>query len=426
MTPYASYRPETLEELSGFVFEAPARFTFTHPLRGGPALRDLRARFTPHGKVRFSCTHASVFVDIVPGPPETPIVTLDMIVRSDAAGLERAIHSAMVHVDYIIVGIDERSDAATHTAAAAFADEVHVFDAQAIGLSAEDWAADKMHFSNARNIGRAKVQTPWALILDTDEYFSKVPVDLRIALQPQYTAIEINVNLGTVVMRDTLRLARTRYRWFRATHNQLNFSYAADEVVAITDDICVMHDTSLRTRLERARRDAQRAEGHAALVADSDQGDLNATFHVAKHFIGEGDLAAALKATEKFRSFAEVRGPATGERAVLACGLAELYYRDDNFDQAELWAFRALLDGPILEAFYRLGDIAEDRGDLPAALFWFDCACRAPMIDSFGWLEGGELRWARRTQIREAIGALEGIAPELVTATASMAHRNVR
>lgn len=411
------HRVETLAELDDFKFTTPVRFTFPHPLRGGPKIRDIRARLAPYGHIYLSFSNACVFVDMTPGQAQPPVVTLDMIARSDAAGLERAIQSAIAHVDYIIVGIDARSDVATQVTADALADIVHTFTGDDIGVSAEDWADNKIHFSNARNIGRAMVPTPWTLVLDTDEYFTNVPKDIRASLLYDLTTagvthVEIGVDLGKSVMRDTLRLTRTHYRWHRGTHNQLNFSNGPDETT-FASDIMVLHDTSLRTKIERERRAQQRVQGMLELEEASDNGDLNATFHIAKQYIADGDVTRGVDCTLKFRSHAEVRGPAAAERAMLACGLAELQYRNGNYAEAELWAFRALLDGPTLEAFYKLGDVAEDRGDLHSALFWFDCACRAPASGNFTWIEGASMRWGRREGIRRAIANLSDLPPEL-------------
>lgn len=411
------HRLESLDELADYTFTHPARFTFTHPLRGGPRIRDIRARFAPYGHVRLSFSNACVFVDMTPGKAQPPLLTLDMIARNDAPGLERAIQSAIMHVDYIIVGLDGRTDEATRLAAEALADVVHTFHAADIGLTDVEWADNKIHFSNARNIGRAMVPTVWTLVLDTDEYFTHAPNDLREDLLVTLTAtgvthVELNVDLGKSIMRDTLRLTRTHYRWHRGTHNQLNFSNGPDETTCASD-ITVLHDISLRTKAERDRRVHQRAQGTRDLEEASEAGDLNATFHIAKQHIADGDVERGVATTLKFRSHAEVRGPAASERAMLACGLAELLYRNDSFEEAELWAFRALLDGPTLEAFFRLGDISEDRGDLHSALFWFDCACRAPTNPIFTWLEGGDLRWGRREGIRRAIANLADLPPEL-------------
>ena len=101
-----------------------------------------------------------------------------MIARSDAAGLARAIKSARPYVDRVIVGVDGRSDDETFAMACRLADETWNFFAADVGLSPEAWSADRIDFAAARNLGRARVKTPWTLVIDSDE-FLEVSGDLR-------------------------------------------------------------------------------------------------------------------------------------------------------------------------------------------------------------------------------------------------------
>ena len=388
-----------LDEAKSLVVSGPVRLAFLNPRRGGPRLANLRGVLQDKGRLRFSGTPLRIFVDIDPGPSELPVIGLDMIARSDASGLERAILSALGEVDEIVVGIDERSDEETRRVAEAYANVIWSFFAEDLELTDEEWKANKIHFANARNLGRKRVGAPWTLVLDTDEYLAKT-VDLRetvLAAGP-VGAFAPSVQNGAFTMRDPQRLAHTSYRWWSASHNQLSYDAPQKNIDAV-----IVHDTSLRAAAEIARRTEQRKNGvHVDLSERAEKGDLVALFHLAKQLLGEND-EEGVKRAQEYRFKAEVHGPLADERAWIALGCASLYYNKDNFVEAELWALRVMLDGPRQEAFCILGDIAEDRGDLAQALVWYEAACITPETGKVGWPGITNLRWGRREGLRRAL-----------------------
>ena len=397
----------TLEDVARIgVVSEPVRISLPSPRVGGPPLGDVRKLATAFGRVRISGNRSRVFVDVDPGV-HASVVALDMIVRSDALGLERAILSALEEVDEIVIGVDGRSDEETHRIAAAFADKYHVFFAEDIGLSDSDWLAGKIHFGNARNIGRKMVSTPWTLFLDSDEYIVET-IDLRqLVTRATVSAFHLTVKAGSYEHRDVQRLALTKFRWERPSHNQL----VMDNEPTANANVVIMHDTSLRTEEERKRREAQRRDGVDGLVTAAENGDLNASYHIAKQKIGDGDLAAAAKWTNHYRSYAEPHGPLASERAILAIGVAAMYFEREDFVQAEVWAMRGLLDGPRVEAFCLLGDIAETCDRIDQARVWYEAACACSRTDArveWTWLV--ERRHGRLAGIKRALaeGVLHG------------------
>lgn len=393
----------------------PTRFVLANPRRGGPALSLVRLVLAPRGRLRFSGTAAKIFADIDPGPSEPRLIALDTIARSDAEGLERAILSALPHVDQIYIGVDARSDKETFDVADAYADMALPFSNQDIGLDEQAWIDNKIHFANARNFIRERVQAPWALVVDTDEYVvsSDAQLDLRNVVRRRLRdagSFGVLVKVDGFEHRDVHRLAFTEYRWEQATHNQLRLLHPTD--MAPIPGFAIVQDLSLRTEAELQRRTAQRASGVEEMQLDADAGDLNALFHIAKHRIGDpdSDLETAVKICQDYRFRAEVHGPLTDERAWLAMAAAWRYYRLGNFEQAELWAMRVLLDGPRVEAFCLLGDLAEDAGDLHRAHDWYICANMVEPV-------GQRICWPMITSLR--VGRLAGIKlalanPELV------------
>lgn len=394
-----------IAELQGLTLNQPARLIFHNPRRGSPMkLAEIRPLLAPLGKVRYSGTQAKIFVDVDPGEPEKPLIALDMIARNDAAGLERAILSALSQVDEIVIGIDGRSDEETRKVAEAYADIVHVFQATDIGLPEEDWKADKIHFGNARNLGRAKVKAPWTLVLDTDEYILETE-DLREAIAQAKDAVvslQPEVTFGSIQQHDPHRLTFTCFPWAAAIHNTMEIEGEIKDI-----NMVIMHDNATRTAEETGRRDMQRREAVETLREEADKGNLHALYHLAKQKVGGELLEEALPLVTTFRFKAEVHGALAAERAILAIGLAMLYYNRDNFIEAELWCHRAMLDGPRVDVMCFLGDLAEERGEIQNALAWYEAACVLPemkMEKSLGLTSVVDMRFGRRSGIRHALG----------------------
>lgn len=398
-----------LDSLKGVAEDAllnsAVRLVFMSPRRGGPRVTDIRSELAPRGRVRLSGTALRLFADFDPGPPEQPLIALETIARSDAAGLERMILSALPHVDEIVLGVDARSDEDTLRVAQAYGDSVYVFAAPDIGLSEEEWAADRIHFANARNIGRSRVLSPWVLVADSDEYVAHVGGDLREQLrQVASEGCETKFKIGAMVYDDHQRLARAHLRWVSGTHNQLIHT-GVDHPV----DVIVAEDKKLRAEAENARRDSQRHNGIEELVAEAEQGNLMALFHLVKHRAHHGDIVEACKLAEDYRSRIEPHTVLREERAWAALCIAFRYYQGDNLIEADRWAVRALLDGPCTVAFCMLGDIAEDQGDLERARGWYECAC--------AYTESAKITWPALTELR--FGRLAGISKAIVNPEAA-------
>ena len=363
-------------------------------------LKDARALLAGRGTVRFEVVSEELIANFTPGPAKEPLLALDAIVRSDAKGLERMLHSVLPHVDEIVIGVDGRSDEETRRVATAYADVVHTFEAGDIGLTPEEWKQGKIHFANARNVGRAKVKSPWTLIVDSDEILSAE--SLREDIETSDKAINafgLTVQVGQMKHLDGQRIARTEYRWTRSSHNQLSIPLdaPAQELRGT-----IVHDTSLRSVAEYIRRREQRNDAVNDLYASVEAGDMNALYHLAKHRIGENNLAEAVPLVEKFRLNLEVNGPAARERAYLAVGVGMIYFLQENWEEAQRWAARALLDGPSIEAFSLYGDIAAKHEDLETALTWYEAACATS--ETRGVLQQAiEQRFIKRDQLRRAL-----------------------
>lgn len=381
------------------------------PLHGGKPLGAARAELERHGRVRFRPTPAGrVIATVTPGEVPERLVALTMIARSDERGVARAILSAIDEVDEIVVGIDGRSDDVTRRIAEALADHVYVFSALDVGLTDEEWRADRIHFANARNIGRAMVACPWSLFLDSDEFIdNSEPLRDRVRqLDPEVGSFEVTIKLDGLDHRDPQRFARTRFRFQRATHNLLTINGIVDLV-----QTTVIHDTKLRSKSENDRRLAQRDAGMEAQFENAQKGDLSALFHLAKHRLAAGNLESAIPLVEKYRKCTELHGLGSEMRAWLALTVASVYVNMGKYKEAEQWAVRSLFDGPMIEAFVVLGDIGINMGDPLRALGWFEAACALGENPTAYRAQALiETRFARRDELRRA---LEGGQEERVT-----------
>lgn len=415
----------TRDKIEGVSFPEPVRLVFLPWERGGPMVSDVRAMLAPQGRLRLSASSSGrLFADLDPGEPEAPVLALDTIVRSDAAGLERMLRSVLPHVDEIVLGVDGRSDEATLKVAQAYGDCVFVFEGADIGLTPEQWTPSatnprgQINFAAARNLGRSRVKAPWVLVVDTDEYL-ETAVDLRAvarAAPPELGAFRPLVRVveaGQAIFEshDHQRIARAKYRWTEPVHNQL---VCHDSTEPPKVDATIVSDPSVRDEAAQAERDAQRDVGVNGLEKAALEGNLNAFFHFAKHKIGVGTIADAVKFVEDFRLRCEPNSILGWKRQWLALGLAFRFFnKEGDTQEANRWAVRALLDGPSVAAFAILGDIAEDEGDLRRALSWYECACAVTDSQHLAWPRVTELRWGRLAGLRLALSSPEAEARAL-------------
>lgn len=399
---------DQLAELRALSFERPTRVVAFGLAAGGPRLAELREELALRpARVRWSGTSSRLYADVEPLPQPLediqPTVALAMIARSDAAGLERAILSALPYVDQVVVGVDCRSDGDTIAVAGHYADHAFVFGAEDLEMAADEWAADRMDFAAARNLVLERVHAPWALTVDTDEYV-RVGQDIRPILQAapaHVAAFEVAVSERGSVHRNFQRLARSRFRWWSAAHNQLGTAGAIDST-SITLEL--EHTRDLRAAAETERRNAQRNTNIEQLREAAAAGEVNALYHLALHQVGH-NLEEGVRLAEDYRTRLEVQGPCADQRANLAMAIAATYYNRDELDRADMWATRVLLDGPRAEAMCLKGDISEDRGLLKEALLWYECACLVPDTGTFRWQHVTCHKWGRREGLRRFLAA---------------------
>lgn len=394
---------------------------FVVPLPGSDSYRlaDLRRACRAYGETYFKAlgengdiTAIEVVIDRRV-PAREPVLALNMIARDDAPGLARAIQSALEHVGEIVIGVDGRSDEATRQVAEFYADTVAVFTADDLQLSEAAWTADEIHFANARNASRVLVKAPWTLVIDADEIVcctANLDRFLRHLDATEGDAVDgVLVPVGDFgqTISDCQRLARTGARYFSGMHNQLKLS--GTEAAKLPDGaISVLHEGSLRSPEYSKLRAKQSARGIEMLIVEGKKGNMSALFHAAKHFLGEETDATddrGIALVEDFRLRVEPHDPVhASARVYLAIYAAIFLARGGDLARAEMWAVRALLDGPNVDAFVLLGDLARAQKDLQRARGWYECACACePDTTQFAIHAHAQRRFVERDDLRRTL-----------------------
>ena len=204
---------------------------------------------------------------------------------------------------------------------------------------------------------------------------------------------------GVTANGDRQRIGRSFLRWTSSSHNQLMSRTGAYG----ESDLSIREDKTLRSREEDARRDKQRDAGIDELIDEASKGNVAALLHLAKHRAGTGDIDEAVKLVQDYRFRIEPHSILADQRALAALTLAFRFYYEDNNEQSEVWALRALLDGPSTVAFCLLGDLAEEQGDLVRARGWYEAACALTEEAAIDWSGVTALRWGRLEGIKAAL-----------------------
>ena len=84
----------------------------------------------------------------------------------------------------------------------------------------------------------------------------------------------------------------------------------------------------------------------------------------------QGDLEAGVKYNNRYRDVTARHPGSADDRATLAIATAYRYQISEKPLEADMWAFRALQDGPYIQAFEVLAETAAARGATDAVKVW--------------------------------------------------------
>jgi len=321
-----------------------------------------------------------------------------MIVRDEQAGVRRAIESALPYCEKIVIGIDKRSESPERLNE--LCEELGVdlwfeFGAEDLGMTQEDWEADKIDFAAARNEVRDRITTKWMLTLDSDEVIAEGPPNLEAYLEkarPDADSIPVLIHEDGYTSISSIRLARTDLEWSRGTHNELAVQVREQR----PSGLVIKQDRSLRSEEERLRRNLQRRKAMDEMREKGDLSDPWVVFHVAKDVLVRDMVTDATRLVRRYLELTEHQPTYREGRSFLKVSLSAACLRKEKFSDARFWAVEALHEGPRIEAFGMLGTLCEMQGEFYQALAWFQAEASCPQLWHMRWPDIIRTRHERR------------------------------
>lgn len=257
---------------------------------------ELRRKLQPLGRVQFHNwpgAKGQIIATVELGEPARDLLSLVMIVKNEALGLERAILSAIQYVDNIVIAVDDSSTDKTLEIAIRYADHIKHFK----------WCDD---FAGARNFAHAGVGTKWILFLDGHEYVEKCEhLDEFLNIDADGLLCSVELESGAVIRNP--RIYQRGVHFEGAVHEK-----QICQKVIFYPDFLVKHDRmsgqSLGASLER---DKQRDDQVPRIMGEQlkrNPRNLRALFHLALYFQSRGDFKQALKYQRKYLKYSTHKG----------------------------------------------------------------------------------------------------------------------
>lgn len=257
---------------------------------------ELRSRFADLGKITFKNwpgERERIIMVIEHKVPARRLISLAIIAKNEAKGIEHALLSALESVDDMVVLIDSSTTDETQKIARRYTGNVFIYE----------WHDD---FSDARNQALSKVTTPWAMFLDGHEYLNE-PVDLDYL---QYTAkegimIQIRLENGVIVRYPRIHLARLRYE--DKVHNRL-----ISDKIGVDKKVLFVHDREHGQSAESTKaREAQRHDMLMRIMGDQlkkDPRNTRALMHIGLHFHARKNYRRAIKYYKRYLKYSQDPG----------------------------------------------------------------------------------------------------------------------
>ena len=283
----------------------------------------IRRDYSKYGKVRFhswSGDRERILFSIELAANQADEITLVMIVKDEAKGIERAILSALPLVDRVVVSVDSKTTDSTREIAALYADE----------LKEHIW---RDNFSEARNSAQEGVTSKWILFLDGHEYIEKMG-KLKEYLMIDVEGIFVTVKMETGMTFLFPRVYRSFVKFKNAVHN-LNEC----KTQRACPDFLIVHDREHGQSDEAVkRRNQQRETMLPKIMKDqlkSDPNNLRALFHLGNWYMMIREYNEALKYYERYLKIH--KHPEEGYMVQLNVGLCHATL---GHHIRAMWAFR--------------------------------------------------------------------------------------
>lgn len=239
-------------------------------------------------------------------PPKRTI-SLVMIAKNEAKGLERAIASARPFVDKVIVAVDRSSCDKTAEIAEKCADEVKYYD----------WRDD---FAWARNFAHEGVDTDWLMFLDGHEFIESCPnFDYMLNSPADGLLCRVELESGSQIVNP--RIYRNGLQFTGAVHELQNC-----KTLTVYQEFLVKHDRlGSQSEVGAFLRNQQRDDQLNRIMGEQLKKDpLNrrAAFHLALHEQSIGNFKEALKYQKQYLK----SGTFSGERWYIYFNRALCHY----------------------------------------------------------------------------------------------------
>ena len=220
-------------------------------------------------------------------------LSLVMIVKNEAKGLERAILSCRGLVSNIVIAIDNSTTDETEIIAKKYATEIKHFDFK------DDFAA-------ARNFAQEGVKTPWVLFLDGHEFVKQAP-NLEGALKKDGDGLLCTIEMEQGSQFRNPRIFKSDVTFLGAIHEQQQ----CKKVLPYLEFI-VKHDRTNSQSLESSKerelqRNRQMPEILGKILKD-DPKNTRASFHLFLYYAGRLKFKEAKKCQKLFLKYAKSRG----------------------------------------------------------------------------------------------------------------------
>jgi len=224
--------------------------------------------------------------------PDSPL-SLVMIVKNEAKGLERAILSCRGLVSHIIIAIDDSTTDDTEIIAKRYATTIKHFKFN------DD-------FSAARNFAQQGVLTPWVLFLDGHEFIHKAP-DLDVALKQDCDGLLCTVEMENGSQFKNPRIFKSHVKFVGAVHEQQQ----CKKILPYYNFI-VKHDrTNNQSTESSAEREEQRNRQMPEVmgkILKENPKNTRASFHMYLYLVGRNKFKEAKKYKKLFLKYSNFAG----------------------------------------------------------------------------------------------------------------------
>ena len=256
----------------------------------------LRKRFSEFGKVKFYRWRGfekRILMTIDLGQKNDNMISLVMIAKNEAQGLENAILSTIDFVDNIVISIDCWSEDDTLKIAERYADTI----------KRHEWKDD---FAKARNFAQEGVKTKWTLCIDGHEYIEKFD-GLDEILKEDVEGLMVKVKMENTDAFWTNRIFRSFCKWKYPIHNSI-----VTKTIKKYKGFIVRHNLTKGQKIgSRIIRTKQRTEMMPRLLKKElkeNKKSARAIFYLARWYFTQRKTKKALRMYKKYMKLGTIKG----------------------------------------------------------------------------------------------------------------------